>query len=374
MVQAPSDQSQFASLALALALAFFHNFVACSSATGYGDGKPRKEVCMYRALVFGLALLVPLPAAWSDDKSTEDKLKVEGKLSPDDPKDKVLTQRPHKVHEMKMKAGRTYQIDLVSTAFDSFLRLEDSTGKQLAQDDDSGGDLNARIVFKAPKDDTYRIIVLTFNGQTGPYTLTVAAPSQAGAALSKLNSEMQQAMQTAMMEAMQAAQADVAVRFIERFSKFAQENPGTPEAVMAVQTVNQQLMMLGSSHSPATAKVLRHLVEKATDKSIQAQAGVSLGRLLRNQYEKAYQNKDQKALALYKEAEKTLTDLSKKFFGQPMLSNQIKNQIKDALFELEHLTLGKSAQEIEGEDLDGKKFKLSDYRGKVVVLDFWGNW
>jgi hypothetical protein len=325
---------------------------------------------MYRALVFGLALLVPLPAAWSDDKSTEDKLKVEGKLRPDDPKDKVLTQRPHKVHEMKMKAGRTYQIDLVSTAFDSFLRLEDSTGKQLAQDDDSGGDLNARIVFKAPKDDTYRIIVLTFNGQTGPYTLTVAVPSQAGAALSKLNSEMQQALQTAMMEAMQAAQADVAVRFIERFSKLAQENPGTPEAVMAVQTVNQQLTMLGSSHSPATAKVLRHLVEKTTDKSIQAQAGVSLGRLLRNQYEKAYQNKDQKALALYKEAEKTLTDLSKKFAGQPMLGNQI----KDALFELEHLTLGKSAQEIEGEDLDGKEFKLSDYRGKVVVLDFWGNW
>ena len=24
--------------------------------------------------------------------------------------------------------------------------------------------------------------------------------------------------------------------------------------------------------------------------------------------------------------------------------------------------------------LDGQKFKLSDYRGKVVVLDFWGHW
>jgi cytochrome oxidase Cu insertion factor (SCO1/SenC/PrrC family) len=38
------------------------------------------------------------------------------------------------------------------------------------------------------------------------------------------------------------------------------------------------------------------------------------------------------------------------------------------------LNVGQTAPEIEGEDLDGKKFKLSDYRGKVVVLDFWGNW
>jgi peroxiredoxin len=36
--------------------------------------------------------------------------------------------------------------------------------------------------------------------------------------------------------------------------------------------------------------------------------------------------------------------------------------------------VGDTAMEIRGEDIDGKKFKLSDYRGKVVVLDFWGNW
>ena len=36
--------------------------------------------------------------------------------------------------------------------------------------------------------------------------------------------------------------------------------------------------------------------------------------------------------------------------------------------------VGKPAPEIAGEDIDGKKFKLSDYKGKVVLLDFWGNW
>ena len=45
-----------------------------------------------------------------------------------------------------------------------------------------------------------------------------------------------------------------------------------------------------------------------------------------------------------------------------------------ALFEIENLTVGKIAPDIEGEDLDGEPFKLSDYRGKIVMLDFWGDW
>jgi cytochrome oxidase Cu insertion factor (SCO1/SenC/PrrC family) len=36
--------------------------------------------------------------------------------------------------------------------------------------------------------------------------------------------------------------------------------------------------------------------------------------------------------------------------------------------------VGDVAPEIEGEDIDGVPFKLSDYRGQVVVLDFWGDW
>jgi hypothetical protein len=44
------------------------------------------------------------------------------------------------------------------------------------------------------------------------------------------------------------------------------------------------------------------------------------------------------------------------------------------LIEYELARTGTLAPEIEGEDLDGVPFKLSDYRGKVVVLDFWGHW
>lgn len=40
----------------------------------------------------------------------------------------------------------------------------------------------------------------------------------------------------------------------------------------------------------------------------------------------------------------------------------------------EDLAIGKIAPEIEGTDVNGMPFKLSDYRGKVVLLDFWGDW
>lgn len=43
-------------------------------------------------------------------------------------------------------------------------------------------------------------------------------------------------------------------------------------------------------------------------------------------------------------------------------------------FERERLQIGMVAPDIEGADTAGERFKLSDYRGRVVVLDFWGDW
>jgi len=49
-------------------------------------------------------------------------------------------------------------------------------------------------------------------------------------------------------------------------------------------------------------------------------------------------------------------------------------QIKGELFVAENLSVGCKAPDIVGTDHEGKEFKLSDYKGKVVLLDFWGIW
>ncbi|MCI0745693.1 MAG: peroxiredoxin family protein [Verrucomicrobia subdivision 3 bacterium] len=55
----------------------------------------------------------------------------------------------------------------------------------------------------------------------------------------------------------------------------------------------------------------------------------------------------------------------------PQYNNTAGNQAEIELFEIRYLALGKEAPDIEGEDQDGKQFKLSDYRGRVVLLYFW---
>jgi len=58
------------------------------------------------------------------------------------------------------------------------------------------------------------------------------------------------------------------------------------------------------------------------------------------------------------------------FYGS---GGTVREKARAELFQIRHLAVGKVAPDIEGEDQDGKRFKLSDYRGKVVLLDFWNH-
>src|SRR5207253_9486509 len=123
-----------------------------------------------------------LPSVVRDDFSKEKVksaggrlvLQEQGQLAQADPSDKVRAGCRHKVHTFKMTAGFAYTIDLESEDFDAYLRLEDSAGKQLAEDDDGAGKLNARIVFRPTTEETFRIIVTTCDpDQFGAYRLTI---------------------------------------------------------------------------------------------------------------------------------------------------------------------------------------------------------
>jgi thiol-disulfide isomerase/thioredoxin len=57
-----------------------------------------------------------------------------------------------------------------------------------------------------------------------------------------------------------------------------------------------------------------------------------------------------------------------------MSSSLLGEQAEAALFQMRNLEIGCTVPEIEGEDVDGKPMKLSDYRGKVVVITFWATW
>jgi serine protease Do len=100
-------------------------------------------------------------------------------LTSKDPLDRVKTESHCRTYPIKLKAGATYTLDLISgdksgKDLDTFLRLENSEGKEVAQDDDGGGFPNARIVYKVLRGGDYRMIVTSFTGkQTGSFRLVV---------------------------------------------------------------------------------------------------------------------------------------------------------------------------------------------------------
>jgi AhpC/TSA family len=79
------------------------------------------------------------------------------------------------------------------------------------------------------------------------------------------------------------------------------------------------------------------------------------------------------------EATRNFTEVTKTYSdvlapdGRAKLGDMANSQLA-RIKNLPFLRVGKMAPEIAGEDIDGKPFKLSDYRGKIVLLDFWGHW
>jgi hypothetical protein len=101
-------------------------------------------------------------------------INIDSSLGDKDQKDARRQGSYSKVFLVKLVKGKTYQIDMRTAAFDAYLRLENAKKTQLAEDDDSGGDLDAQILFTPTEDGVYRIITTSFNeDETGPFNLRI---------------------------------------------------------------------------------------------------------------------------------------------------------------------------------------------------------
>lgn len=214
-------------------------------------------------------------------------------------------------------------------------------------------------------------------------------------------------------------------KFARRFLELAEKNPKDPAAVDALVWIlahggggNQrpeaiQLLLrdhiqsekmaslcptLGRAQDEESQKLLHAVLERNKHRPAQAQACLALAQQIENNIRLARRLKDDPDLAkryeafrgkeaveklikadpdkMSKEAEAYYERVVKDFADTTdAQGNKLGNMAKRKLDALRNpVVVGKPAPEIEGEDIDGKKFKLSDYRGKVVLLDFWGHW
>jgi hypothetical protein len=155
---------------------------------------------------------------------------------------------------------------------------------------------------------------------------------------------------------------------------------------------------LANLYSPQIEPFLRDVIAKNVDHVTKGQACLALGQHLKRQAELVRSLREDPRMvqrvgamaefgpervkellakdpdAIMTEAERLLERVVKEFGDVKPNGQPIGQRAEGELFELRHLSVGKPAPEIEGEDIDGVKLKLSDYRGKIVLLDFWGHW
>jgi hypothetical protein len=142
---------------------------------------------------------------------------------------------------------------------------------------------------------------------------------------------------------------------------------------------------------------LREVLEKNPHKEVRAQACLALARFLSNRslrldmvleqpararefadlYGKEYLEglRRQDRTKAAEEADALLVRATRHYGDVKLPDGEtVAEKAEPELFGVRRLSIGKVATDIDGVDQDGVKFKLSDYRGKVVLLDFWSEY
>jgi peroxiredoxin len=125
-------------------------------------------------------------------------------------------------------------------------------------------------------------------------------------------------------------------------------------------------------------RILETCAEKHPKRAIRGHATFVLGdgyRLVARPFGEPPQDADkvlEKAKGYYQQAVDSFADISTPD-GKWNLGERAEHELI-RLRNLPNLQVGRPAPPVVGKDLDGNSLKLEDYRGKVVVVVFWGSW
>lgn len=142
-------------------------------------------------------------------------------------------------------------------------------------------------------------------------------------------------------------------------------------ALLVADYVDRELLgdlaiALASFRDESAREFLRNLLDKSPQRKVKGIACYSLAQSLAVEAEQKPVDEAQIISLL----ERVVADFSDIIVGDSTLGERAEPD----LFERKFLAVGKPAPEIEAVDIDGKTFKLSDFKGRVVLLDFWADW
>jgi peroxiredoxin len=125
-------------------------------------------------------------------------------------------------------------------------------------------------------------------------------------------------------------------------------------------------------HGLPAEPVLKAVIEKNTHRDEKAAALYALGAIHFKNFDASADRvsaaaSKSKALECFQQLYADYEDVTIQGF-------KLSDTVAKMFFEMTSLQVGCEAPEIEGKDADGVAFKLSDYRGKYVIVIFWGGW
>ncbi len=141
-------------------------------------------------------------------------------------------------------------------------------------------------------------------------------------------------------------------------------------------------MTLAMQSVPMGDRLCQTILDKSKNPENRGRACLSWGYWLKKDADAAVElGRSDLAKRQYVLAEQRLQQSVSEFgdikidFGHTILGKQsIRTLAERSLYEIKNLTVGRTAPELVGIDLEGKPLSLKEHQGKVVMVSFWAHW